>query len=145
MYKHLLIATDGSTLAQKAVDTGLKLAAALDAQVTVVNVTEPWDVFGAPEGITLTPPEGYVERIAAEAAKVLASVADAAETLGLSCGTSHVKDRFPADGIIECAGERGCDLIVMASHGRRGFRWLLLGSVANEVVTRSAVPVLICR
>jgi nucleotide-binding universal stress UspA family protein len=145
MYKHLLIATDGSELAEKAVDQGLRLAEALNAQVTVVTVTEPWDVLGAPEGITFLPPEGYSERIAAEAAKVLSSVADAAETLNLSCDTEHVRDRFPADGIIESAAERGCDLIVMASHGRRGLRRLLLGSVTNEVVTRSAVAVLICR
>jgi nucleotide-binding universal stress UspA family protein len=145
MYKHLLIATDGSASAQKAVDQGLRLAAALDAKVTVVTVTEPWDAFGAAEGITFLPPEGYMESIAAEAAKVLAGIKHTAETLGRSCDTMHVKDRFSADGIIECASEKGCDLIVMGSHGRRGLRRLLLGSVANEVVTHSTVPVLICR
>jgi nucleotide-binding universal stress UspA family protein len=56
-----------------------------------------------------------------------------------------VKDRFPADGIVECATQKGCDLIVIASHGRRGLRRLMLGSIANEVVTRSTVPVLVCR
>jgi nucleotide-binding universal stress UspA family protein len=72
-------------------------------------------------------------------------VKDTAGTLGRACNTQHVKDRFAADGIMESAAEKGCDLIVMASHGRRGLQRLLLGSVANEVVTGSTVPVLIIR
>ena len=68
-----------------------------------------------------------------------------AKQTGVTCETLHVKDQFPAEGIIETAKARGCDLIVMASHGRRGFARLLLGSQANKVVTHSTVPVLICR
>lgn len=79
------------------------------------------------------------------ASKSLAGASDIAGRLGLSCGTLHVRDRFPAEGIVGAVTEKGCDLIVMASHGRRGLKRLLLGSVANEVVTHSTVPVLIRR
>jgi nucleotide-binding universal stress UspA family protein len=65
--------------------------------------------------------------------------------IGVSCETLHVKDRHPGEGIIETAREKACDLIVMASHGRRGLGRLILGSVANEVVTHSTIPVLIYR
>lgn len=145
MYKHLLIATDGSELAQKAVDHGLALAKALQAQATVITVTAPWDVVVVPEAAIVFPPADYEEGVAAGAAKTLAGVNDTARRLGTSCATLHVKDRYPAEGIVETAREKKCDLIVMASHGRRGFRRLVLGSAANEVVTQSSIPVLICR
>ncbi len=64
---------------------------------------------------------------------------------GIACDTLHVKDRVPAEGIVETAKARSCDLIVMSSHGRRGLSRVLLGSQANNVVTHSSVPVLICR
>jgi nucleotide-binding universal stress UspA family protein len=70
---------------------------------------------------------------------------EVAEMIGVSCETLHVKDRHPGEGIIETAREKACDLIVMASHGRRGLGRLILGSVANEVVTHSTIPVLIYR
>ena len=139
VYKHLLIATDGSEVAQKAVDQGFDLAKALNAKTTVIYVTPPWsDTFG--EDVS-----AYDKIDAEEAAKILSSVRDVAKKAAITCDTLHVKDRFPAEGIIETANARGCDLIVMASHGRRGLRRLILGSQANEVVTRSTIPVLICR
>lgn len=145
MYKHLLIATDGSELARKAVDHGLALAKALDAKVTVITVTEPWEVVVVPEAAVVLPPADYEASVAARAAKILADVSDVARKIGMSYETLHVKDRYPAEGIVEAAKEKGCDLIVMASHGRRGLRRLILGSAANEVVTHSTIPVLICR
>jgi nucleotide-binding universal stress UspA family protein len=145
MYTHLLIATDGSELAAKAVDHGLSLAEALAAKATAVTVTEPWDMVVIPEAVVVFPPAGYDESAAARSAKILAGVSEAAEKMSVPSETLHVKDSYPADGIVAAAKERGCDLIVMASHGRRGFRRVVLGSAANEVVTHSAVPVLICR
>jgi nucleotide-binding universal stress UspA family protein len=145
MYKHLLIATDGSELAQKAVEQGLKLAGALQAKATVITVTQPWDAMVSAEVMVVLPPDAYEENVTSAANKILHGVRDTAQKLGQPCDTLHVKDRFPGEGIVEYAGEKGCDLIVMASHGRRGLGRLLLGSVANEVVTRSTVPVLICR
>ena len=145
MYKHLLIASDGSDLAQKAVEHGLTLARALNAQATVITVTEPWDALMSGNNISVLPRAAYDENVAMAASKTLTGASDIAGRLGLSCGTLHVRDRFAAEGIIGAAAEKGCDLIVMASHGRRGLKRLLLGSVTSEVVTHSAIPVLIYR
>jgi nucleotide-binding universal stress UspA family protein len=145
MYKHLLITTDGSELAQKALETGLKLAETLKAKASVITVTEPADALVVGELIAVLPPAAYEENVAIAASKILARAKETADRLGQSCEMLHVKDRFPAEGIIGFAAEKGCDLIVMASHGRRGLRRLMLGSIANEVVSRSPVPVLICR
>jgi nucleotide-binding universal stress UspA family protein len=144
MYKHLLIAADGSELAQKAVEHGIRLAKALGAKASVVTVTEPWDVVVL-DGAIVFPPDNYDESAAAAAAKILIGANKVAETIGVPCETLHVKDRHPGEGIIETAKEKGCDLIVMASHGRRGLGRLIIGSVANEVVTHSTIPVLIYR
>jgi nucleotide-binding universal stress UspA family protein len=76
---------------------------------------------------------------------VLAGVTEAAGRIGVACATLHAEDRFPAEGILDAARTHGCDLIVMASHGRRGLTRLLLGSEAVRVPTHSTVPVLICR
>jgi nucleotide-binding universal stress UspA family protein len=142
VYKHLLIATDGSELAQKAVEQGLALAKALNAKVSAITVTPGWSSTFPGEA---TSAQNYNKIVAAEASKTLSKVDDAAKEAGVSCTTHHVIDRYPAEGINETANSRGCDLIVMASHGRRGLRRLMLGSQANEVVTQSTIPVLICR
>jgi len=145
MFKHVLIATDGSELAQKAHAHGLALANALNARVTAVTVTDiyptgPYSPIPLPSMI-----EHYEAAAALSAANILASVHDAATKLGVPCVTLHVKDQAPAEGILQAANEGGCDLIVMASHGRRGMKRLLLGSEAQKVMTLSSLPVLICR
>jgi nucleotide-binding universal stress UspA family protein len=145
MYKHILIATDGSELAQKAIHHGLALAKALNAKATIVTVTEPWDMLVIPETAVVFPPADYEENLAASAAKILAGAKGVADKMGIACETLHVKDRYPGEGIVEAAQKNGCDLIVVASHGRRGFRRVVLGSTANEVMTHSGVPSLICR
>jgi nucleotide-binding universal stress UspA family protein len=91
------------------------------------------------------PFEEYEKAISANAAEILAKADEAAGKAGISCTTIHVKERHPAEGIIETAKARTCDLIVMASHGRRGLSRLLLGSQAYNVITHSTIPVLICR
>lgn len=145
MYKHILIATDGSELAQKAVDQGLALAGALGADVIAVTVTAPWTSIAVGEVGVAFPPQNYDRMVADGAQDVLAGVAMRAKAAGVPCDTLHVIDRLPAEGILEAAATRGRDLIVMASHGRSGIARLLLGSAANEVVVKSAMPVLICR
>lgn len=145
MYRHILIATDGSELAGKAVTQGLELAQQLNAKVTAVYVTEPWTAFIGGEMGFAFPIEDYERGAAENAAKILSAVGEQAKSLKVECETRHVKDRLPADGIIEAAIARGCDLIVMASHGRRGVAKLLLGSQAQQVLTHSKSPVLICR
>lgn len=145
MYSHLLVATDGSELGCKAVKQGVALAKALAARITIVTVTEPWHTFATGETVVAFPIEGYEASITKAADATLAEAAAMARDAGVSCETLHVKDSFPADGIIDVAQEKLCDLIVMSSHGRRGFSRLLLGSQANHVVTHSSVPVLIFR
>ncbi|HEY7643740.1 MAG TPA: universal stress protein [Hyphomicrobiales bacterium] len=145
MYKHILIATDGSEFAAKGVRHGLELAKALGSQVTITTVTEPWDAeIVGDVAVTVTPAD-YEKMTTTHAAKLLDAAKAMAAQLGVAAGTLHISERRPAEGIIEAATDTGCDLIVMASHGRRGLSRLLLGSQANEVVTHSSVPVLIVR
>jgi nucleotide-binding universal stress UspA family protein len=145
MYKNLLIATDGSELATKALEQGLGLAKALGAKVTIVTVTEPWTAAVSGEMAIAFPIEDYEKGCVASAERVLSAASEVAGKVGVAFETRHVKDQFPAEGIVEAAKANGADLIVMASHGRRGMTRLLLGSQANKVVTHSTVPVLICR
>lgn len=145
MYKHILIATDGSELAAKALTHGLALAKAVNAKVTVATVTEPWTAVMTGEMGIAYPVEDYDKAVTANAAEILQKVLETARGAGVDVATLHVKDRFPADGIIDTANERGCDLIVMASHGRRGLTRLILGSQTQSVVTHSTIPVLVCR
>jgi nucleotide-binding universal stress UspA family protein len=145
MFKHILIATDGSELAERAAAQGLELARLLNAKVTVATVSEPWTAVVTGDAAFGFPPEDYDRGVTENAAIVLGRIAEKAEAAGLDCPTVHVKDHFPDEGIVSAAKEKGCDLIVMASHGRRGLARLLLGSVASRVLTLSPVPVLICR
>ena len=145
MYKHILIATDGSELAAKAVTAGLSLAKALGARVTAINVSEPWTSMVGAEGTTFSFPINEYEKATGDAAaSIFEEVRKEASRLGVQYKTIHVQG-FPAEAIIETAQTQGCDLIVVASHGRRGIARALLGSQAARVVTLSAVPVLICR
>jgi len=145
VYKHILIATDGSELAGKAVAAGFALARELDAQVTVVTVTEPWTAFVGGDATFAFPIEEYEKSADASATRILAGVNELARKAGITCTTVHGKDQYPSEGILQTASKNACDVIVMASHGRRGLGRLLLGSVAAKVLTHSTVPVLICR
>jgi nucleotide-binding universal stress UspA family protein len=145
MYKHILIATDGTELSDKALHQGLALAKALGAEATVVTATEPWESVIVGEVAVVLPPEKFEEMASANAQSVLNKAKELAEKDGVACRTLHVRDRHPADGILAAAQEKGCDLIVMGSHGRRGLSRMVLGSKANEVMTHSTIPVLIVR
>ena len=148
MYNNILIATDGSEIATRGLSHGLELAKALNLPVTVVTTTEPWSAFDIAQEMKLQIPNPVeqFEKFAAEASnKILASAKEAAIQLGVSCDCVHIQDQHPADGILEAATSNGCDLIVMASHGRRGVQKILLGSVATQVLANSKVPVLIIR
>lgn len=145
MYKHLLIATDGSELAQRAVAQGCELAKALGSKATIVTVTKPWRMVAPAEVAVVYPIEDYEKAAASNASKILADAASAAAKVGITCETVHIKDEFPAEGIVQAAQARACDLIVMASHGHRGLMEFVLGSQAHRVVTTCAVSVLICR
>ena len=145
MYKHILIATDGSDLAQKAVQQGLDLARHLKAAVTAITVTAPWPVGETGALMTTLPLRDYQDLVRRHAEEILAPVRNLASQLGVACEAVHVSDEHPAEGIVEHAKAKSCDLIVMASHGRRGLAKMLLGSQATRVLTYSPVPVLICK
>jgi nucleotide-binding universal stress UspA family protein len=148
MYKHILIATDGSELATKALGYGLALAQCFGARVTIVTVTEQWSAFDMAQEARehRADPIGQFEAVAAAAAKrILDGALERGKTLGVACDAIHVKDQYPAEGIIGIVQDRECDLIVMGSRGRRGIARLLLGSQAYEVLTHCMVPALVVR
>lgn len=145
MYRHILIATDGSQVGQKAIEQGLEVAKAFKAKVTIIKVTEMWSALDVAGRDALSRIETY-EKAAKDAAKEILDKASAdAKAAGVSCETLHIADRVPADGIVATADSKNCDLIVMGSHGRRGFSKMLLGSQAQNVLTHTKRPVLIAR
>ena len=148
MYKHILIATDGSELAGRGVAHGLALAKNLNSPVTLVTVTKPWSAMDLAHETRQGHPDPIhqFENMATASAKtILEAAAQKAKTAGVKCNIVHVPDQHPAEGIIATAEKNGCDLIVMASHGRRAVGRLLLGSQASEVLSHSKVPALIVR
>ena len=148
MYRHILIATDGSEIAGRAVAHGLALAKEVKAAVTLVTVTQPWSALDLAHEARLgnTDPIRQFEDIATASAKaILDAAAMKAKTAGVACELVHVADQHPAEGIIAIAEKQGCDLIVMASHGRRAVGRLLLGSQASEVLAHTQVPTVIVR
>ena len=144
MYKHILIATDGSELAAKAVTSGIELAKQIGARVTAVTASEPWSAMIMGDPGTTFPIIEYERAASENAMRILEAVSSIAKTAGVACETVHVMN-YPADAIVDTAKSKDCDLIVMASHGRRGIARVLLGSQAVNVLTHSTVPVLICR
>jgi nucleotide-binding universal stress UspA family protein len=149
MYKHILIATDGSELAGRGVDAGLKLARALHATATLVTVSEPWQdvVTGDPSALALSMElrDGQRKARAESAEQVLAAAQAGATAAGVVLATVYLPEREPAEAILETAAECGADLIVMASHGRTGLRRLLLGSQTQAVLNAGRLPVLVVR
>src|SRR4051812_15347347 len=144
MYHHILIPTDGSPLSASAVEKGIALAKTLGAKVTVLTVVEPFPVMrGLPQSYDA--PDEYTRRAHAEAEPRLAEAEQQAQQVGVPCEVVKVEHGQPYEAIIETAGTRGCDLIAMASHGRRGISALLLGSETMKALMHSKVPVLVYR
>ena len=142
MYRHILIPTDGSELAEHGVAHGLALAKSLGAKVSVIFVVEP---FPEMTGRFLETVARYVELRREQAKSVLDGAANAAKEAGVSCETIQAENTHPHQGIIAAAEDKGCDLIVMSSHGRSGLSALLIGSVTNKVLTHAKTPVLVCQ
>jgi nucleotide-binding universal stress UspA family protein len=150
MYANILLSTDASDVARKGVKHGIALAKALNAKVTVITVTEPLPVdYGSGHASGWIPSQEEVERFDAackeRAGKVLDEVRALAEQIGVSAELSHIPNAHPATAIVETAKSKGCDLVVMASHGRRGISKLFLGSQTSEVLADGSVPVLVVR
>jgi nucleotide-binding universal stress UspA family protein len=127
MYRHILIPTDGSELAERGVAHGLALAKAVGAKVYVIYVVEP------------------LLKVTGDFASVLDRAENAAKEAGVSCETIQVENMQPHQAIIAAAEGKGCNLIVMSWHGRSGLSTLLIGSVTSKVLTYAKTPVLVCR
>ena len=142
MYQHILIPTDGSELAEHGVAHGLALAKFLGAKVSIIFVVEP---FPEITGRYLETLARYVELRKEQATSELDRAANAAKEASVSCETIQVENEQPHQAIIAAAEDKGCDLIVMSSHGRSGLSALLIGSVTNKVLTHAKTPVLVCQ
>lgn len=143
MYSHILISTDGSELAQRGVDHGLSLAKSLGSKVTTVTITEPFPIAAKGSGKWAPHIKTYNADQAESAERILSVIKTSARKMGLEVNTAHISNNYPAAAIIDTAQNLGCNLIVMASHGRRGIKKFLLGSQTSEVLVTATVPVLV--
>ena len=144
MFKRILVPTDGSNITAKAVQTAIALARQEGATVYAISVKEPFPYSAISEMQPVPPQEFYdaQERIAAARVK---EVVDAAGSAGVACNGHTVEALHAWEAIIDHAKSQQCDLIVMASHGRRGVAALLLGSETSRVLTHSQIPVLVIK
>jgi len=145
MYTNILIPTDGSELAGKAVQHGIALAKRIDARVTALIVSLPFHTFTTDTQMIEDTPAQYNVRMQEHAEKTLGAVTHAAQSAGVACETVHVENEHPYRAIIDTAESKGCNLIVMASHGRHGISAIILGSETVKVLTHSKIPVLVHR
>lgn len=144
MYKKILVPTDGSELSVKAVQGAVKFAKSLGASLVVVTVAEPYSYTNLseyrPESI-----EQYDERVTEEAEDRLRDAAELCAKGGVEVVTEMVKSFSPAEAIIQQTKRHNCDVIFMASHGRKGIAAVLLGSETQKVLTHSQIPVMVYR
>jgi len=147
MFKVILVPTDGTTPSNHAVKTAAALATDLGASLMVFHASRTYDALYFPDGVGMVwpPKERYQKEAAIGADKVLASASAVAKKLGAKATTAHSYSDSPADAILAAAKKCKADLIVMASHGRKGLDKLLLGSETQRVLARTKLPVLVVR
>jgi len=145
MFNHILVATDGSLLSEAAVDKTMALAREAGAKVTVVTATEPFHVVSTDSKQLAYTKETYESHVKAMAGRFLGEAERKAKAQGVQCNVVQVEHDRPYQAIIDTAKKVGCDLITMASHGRRGVSALVLGSETRKVLTHSSIPVLVYR
>lgn len=144
MYKNILVPTDGSELSLLAVKQGIALAKLIGAKVTAITVRAPLREFVA-EGVAFPVPENYRKAYVQEVDRHLDAARKEAVAAGVTCDALQIESDEPWRAIISAARSQGADLIVMASHGRRGVSALVLGSETQKVLTHSNIPVLVYR
>ncbi len=148
MFKHFLVPSDGSELSRNATHVAIGLAQALHAKITALHVIPPYalpvsdGLFAYDEALS---PGEYKRGTEGYAAETLAWISAEAKKGGVPCETAFVTAPAAWEAIIKSAQSRKCDLIVMASHGRKGLAGLLLGSETTKVLTHSQLPVMVCR
>ncbi|MBX9946880.1 MAG: universal stress protein [Reyranella sp.] len=145
MFQHILIPIDGTALSQAALEKGLAFAREIGARVTVITTVEPAPMVVAAYVQLAQSQARYHQHVAEQAARYLNDAMARAKAVGVPCEAVQVERDHPYEAIIETAADRGCDLIAMASHGRRGISALVLGSETTKVLTYSKVPVLVFR
>jgi len=147
MFKHILVPTDGSELSQQTVRRAISFAKEAGARVTAFYAKPEYPVTYYGEGALIDPttPEKFAELAEEQAKQVLAFVDGLCRESGVDCSSLSITSDVPYEAIIAAAEKAGCDLIFMASHGRRGISSLLLGSETNKVLTHSKIPVLVYR
>ena len=145
MFKHILIPTDGSKLASEAVDKGIALAGSAGARVTFLMVVEPFHVLSVDAAQLESTRVDYEKQAGVIARKTLAEAKASAEAAGVTAEVIDGVDDQPYRAIVAAADTLGCDLIAMASHGRRGMAALMIGSQTMKVLAHSRVPVLVYR
>lgn len=145
MYQHVLLPTDGSELSERAARDGVRFAKSLGAQLTVLHTTPLFHSFELQAPSAAERALEYEEFWKKKAARALEPIERMAREASVVCGTVHRVAENPWEVIISLAAERGCDLIFMASHGRRGVTALLIGSETNKVLTHTKIPVIVWR
>lgn len=144
MYQRILVPTDGSDLSKKAVQTAISLARLSGAELRAISVKEPFP-YSALSEMQPVPPQEFFDAQERLATSRVQAVLDAAKAAGIACKGHTVEALHPWEAILDHARAEAADLIVMASHGRRGLNALLLGSETQKVLTHSALPVLVVR
>lgn len=148
MYKHILLPTDGSKLSEKAVKQCIRLAKSIGAKITAINIMPEFQMV-IDEGFAVANAsqikKRFEEEVEKRSKKILGEVKAEANAAGVDCDGISVAGDVPYEAIIRHAKKEKCDLIVMASHGRKGLSSILLGSETAKVLTHSSIPVLVVR
>jgi nucleotide-binding universal stress UspA family protein len=147
MFKNILVPTDGSELSRRAIKQAVQFAMEQNAQLTGLHVSPPYvpDVREEFSVRHFVSPQEYAARSKAVAGRHLKVIERAAAAAGVRCKTVHATNDYPHDEILRTARKMKCDLIYMASHGRRGIARLLLGSETSKVLAHASLPVVVCR
>jgi nucleotide-binding universal stress UspA family protein len=145
MFKHILLPTDGSEISKRAIQEGIAFAKDCGAEITGLHVLPEYSPYAYQAEMLVDTREEFYRECVAFAENSLAQIEAAATKAGVKCHTYYVTNTYPYEAIIEAAQEKHCDLIAMASHGRKGVKGLLLGSETQKVLTHSKVPVLVYR
>ncbi|PFH07795.1 nucleotide-binding universal stress UspA family protein [Collimonas sp. PA-H2] len=145
MYKHLLLPIDGSPLSEIAIQNTMRFAKSINAKVTGFYVSPPYHALSLQMEMLAETEDDFAKHSRVQAERLLGTIEDAASVAGVSCNTTYAIGAHPYEEIIKAANDNGCDLITMASHGRKGVKGLLLGSEAQKVLTHSKIPVLVYR
>ncbi len=144
MYKHILLPTDGSDLSKAAIRHGVALARAVGAQVTALVVSTPLTSLVVDPSVMSSALDQYKKLVVEQTAKYLETVRSSASEAGVQCNVLSIEHDKPYEAIIDTAKQKGCDLVVMASHGLRGVS-AILGSETLKVLTHTSIPILVYR